>query len=311
VKRLLATALCLICLALTVTVACADGDSSAPTGSIEITDQAGRVVTLDAVPQRIVSLAPSNTEILFALGLNDSIVGVTDWCDYPPEALEKDSIGDFYPPNIEAIVAMEPDLVVAANIHKDEYVPQMESLGLKVIVLDPKTVDEVIDAIAIAGEATGTEDAASQLAEDMQARIDDVQSLVSGLSEEEIPRVFYVIWHDPLMTVGNDTLQDEVIQLAGGQNIFDDLSGYPVVDLETILDRDPQVIIVGSGHDVEQDATFQWVQNEARLRDTEAAREGMIFKIDADLVDRPGPRIVDGIEEMLELIHPELAGESQ
>ena len=310
-KRLLATALCLICLALTVTVACADGDSSAPTGSIEITDQAGRVVTLDAIPQRIVSLAPSNTEILFALGLNDSIVGVTDWCDYPPEALEKDSIGDFYPPNIEAIVAMEPDLVVAANIHKDEYVPQMESLGLKVIVLDPKTVDEVIDAIAIAGEATGTEDAASQLAEDMQARIDDVQSLVSGLSEEEIPRVFYVIWHDPLMTVGNDTLQDEVIQLAGGQNIFDDLSGYPVVDLETILDRDPQVIIVGSGHDVEQDATFQWVQNEARLRDTEAAREGMIFKIDADLVDRPGPRIVDGIEEMLELIHPELAGESQ
>ena len=310
-KRLLAIALCLICLALPVTVACATGDSSAPTGSIEITDQAGRVVTLDAIPQRIVSLAPSNTEILFALGLNDSIVGVTDWCDYPPEALEKDSIGDFYPPNIEAIVAMEPDLVVAANIHKDEYVPQMESLGLKVIVLDPKTVDEVIDAIAIAGEATGTEDAASQLAEDMQARIDDVQSLVSGLSEEEIPRVFYVIWHDPLMTVGNDTLQDEVIQLAGGQNIFDDLSGYPVVDLETILDRDPQVIIVGSGHDVEQDATFQWVQNEARLRDTEAAREGMIFKIDADLVDRPGPRIVDGIEEMLELIHPELAGESQ
>jgi len=311
VKRLLAIALCLICLALPVTVACATGDSSAPTGSIEITDQAGRVVTLDAIPQRIVSLAPSNTEILFALGLNDSIVGVTDWCDYPPEALEKDSIGDFYPPNIEAIVAMEPDLAVAANIHKDEYVPQMESLGLKVIVLDPKTVDEVIDAIAIAGEATGTEDAASQLAEDMQARIDDVQSLVSGLSEEEIPRVFYVIWHDPLMTVGNDTLQDEVIQLAGGQNIFDDLSGYPVVDLETILDRDPQVIIVGSGHDVEQDATFQWVQNEARLRDTEAAREGMIFKIDADLVDRPGPRIVDGIEEMLELIHPELAGESQ
>ena len=310
-KRLLAIALCLICLALLVTVACATGDSSAPTGSIEITDQAGRVVTLDAIPQRIVSLAPSNTEILFALGLNDSIVGVTDWCDYPLEALEKDSIGDFYPPNIEAIVAMEPDLVVAANIHKDEYVPQMESLGLKVIVLDPKTVDEVIDAIAIAGEATGTEDAASQLAEDMQARIDDVQSLVSGLSEEEIPRVFYVIWHDPLMTVGNDTLQDEVIQLAGGQNIFDDLSGYPVVDLETILDRDPQVIIVGSGHDVEQDATFQWVQNEARLRDTEAAREGMIFKIDADLVDRPGPRIVDGIEEMLELIHPELAGESQ
>jgi len=311
VKRLLAIALCLICLALLVTVACATGDSSAPTGSIEITDQAGRVVTLDAIPQRIVSLAPSNTEILFALGLNDSIVGVTDWCDYPPEALEKDSIGDFYPPNIEAIVAMEPDLVVAANIHKDEYVPQMESLGLKVIVLDPKTVDEVIDAIAIAGEATGTEDAASQLAEDMQARIDDVQSLVSGLSEEEIPRVFYVIWHDPLMTVGNDTLQDEVIQLAGGQNIFDDLSGYPVVDLETILDRDPQVIIVGSGHDVEQDATFQWVQNEARLRDTEAAREGMIFKIDADLVDRPGPRIVDGIEEMLRLIHPELAGENQ
>ena len=310
-KRLLAIALCLICLALPVTVACATGDSSAPTGSIEITDQAGRVVTLDAIPQRIVSLAPSNTEILFALGLNDSIVGVTDWCDYPPEALEKDSIGDFYPPNIEAIVAMEPDLVVAANIHKDEYVPQMESLGLKVIVLDPKTVDEVIDAIAIAGEATGTEDAASQLAEDMQARIDDVQSLVSGLSEEEIPRVFYVIWHDPLMTVGNDTLQDEVIQLAGGQNIFDDLSGYPVVDLETILDRDPQVIIVGSGHDVEQDATFQWVQNEARLRDTEAAREGMIFKIDADLVDRPGPRIVDGIEEMLRLIHPELAGENQ
>ena len=310
-KRLLAIAWCLICLALPVTVACATGDSSAPTGSIVITDQAGRVVTLDAVPQRIVSLAPSNTEILFALGLNDSIVGVSEYSDYPAEALGKDIITKFYPLDIENIVAAEPDLVVAANIHKDEYVPQMESLGLKVIVLDPKTVDEVMDAIAIAGEATGTEDAASQLIEDMQARVDAVQSLVSGLSEEEIPRVFYVIWHDPPMTVGNDTFQSEVIKLAGGQSIFDDLSGYPAVDLETILDRDPQVIVVGSGHDVEKDEVFEWAMNESRLQDTEAASENRIFKIDANLVDRPGPRIVDGIEEMLRLIHPELAGETE
>lgn len=303
--------LCLLSVALVAVVSCAPGESPAATPVIQVTDQAGRVVTLDAVPQRIVSLAPSNTEILFALGLNDSIVGVTDWCDYPQEALAKDKIGGFYPPNIEAIVALESDLVVAANIHKDEYVPQMEGLGLKVIVLDPYTVDEVMDAITIVGEATGTEDIASQLVEDMQSRINDVQSLVSGLSEEEIPRVFYVIWHDPPMTVGNDTFQSEVIKRAGGQSIFDDLTGYPAVDLETILDRDPQVIVVGSGHDVEKDEVFEWAMNETRLQNTEAAREGRIFKIDANLVDRPGPRIVDGIEEMLELIHPELAGENQ
>jgi iron complex transport system substrate-binding protein len=299
----------LLCLIILATASCAPGGSSEGPASFQVIDQLGRVVTFEKAPERIISLAPSNTELLFALGLGDKIVGVTDWCDYPSDALEKDKVGGFSTPNIETIVALEPDLIVAANIHQTEVIPQLENLGLTVLALNPQTVDEVVEAIEMAGNATGMDAAAELLVEDIESRKATVESLVSELAEEEIPRVFYIIWHDPLMTVGGNTLQSEVIGIAGGQNIFGDLSDYPTVSLETLLDRDPQVIVVGTGHGEAQSAPWQWVQSETRLDDTEATSEGRVYQIDADLMDLPGPRTIDGIEEMFRLLHPELANE--
>ena len=308
-KRLLAIALCFICLALPVTVACADGDSSTPTGSIEITDQAGRVVTLNGTPQRIISIAPANTEILFALGLGDKVVGVTKYCNYPAETQNISKVGGFSTPDIEKIVALEPDVVFAAPIHEAEVIPQLENLGLTVIALTPATIDETYDAIELVGMATGVEETTASLIEDMRSSINAVTSLVANLSDEERPNVFYIVWHDPLMTAGGDTLPGQLIELAGGNNIFANLSGYPTVSIESLLDGEPQVIIAGTGMGSGANAPLEWAQGETSLQGTDAYKEGKIFSINTDLTGRFGPRIVDAIYEMLRLIHPDLAAQ--
>ncbi len=305
--RLLAKVLGMLSLLVLVAASCAPAGASPKQSAIQITDQLGRVVKLDKVPQRIVSLAPSNTEILFALGLGDKVVGVTTYCDYPPEAKEKPKIGGFSTPDIEKIVVAAPDLVVAASIHAKTVIPQLESRGLKVLVLAPKTVDDVVQAIDLAGDATGTQASADKLVANMQSRIKRVAGLVAALPSDARPRVFYVVWQDPLMTVGADTLQGQLIEMAGGKNIFGELSGYPTVDLEAVLQRQPQVIIAGVGHGSGQDALLQWARSEPRLKDTEARQQGKVLEIDANIISRAGPRIADGLEEMLRLVHPDLA----
>jgi iron complex transport system substrate-binding protein len=297
----------LLVLVVLIITSCSSGGGSSGQSAIELTDQLGRVVKLDKMPQRIISLAPQNTEILFALGLGDKVVGVTTYCNFPPEAQEKPKIGGFSTVDVEKVVSLSPDLVVAALIHEKETISQLESHGLKVLALAPKTLSEVTQAIELVGKATGTETQARRAVEDMETRMATVARLVAGLSAEGRPRVFYVVWHDPLMTAGGDTTQSELIDLAGGRNIFDDLSKYPTVDLEALLERQPQVIIAGSGHGSAQNSPLEWAKSEPRLKNTETLIQNRVFGIDADIVSRAGPRIVDGLEEMLRLIHPELA----
>jgi len=299
--------LVLMVLVITLCSSCSSGDKSSDKPAIEITDQLGRVVKLDKVPQRIVSLAPQNTEILFALGLSDKIVGVTSYCTFPPEAQEKTIIGGFSTVDVEKVVSLSPDLVVAALIHEKEIISQLESHGLKVLALAPKTLDDVKEAIELAGKATGTEPEASRLVNGINTRMEKVAGLVTSLSAEARPRVFYVVWHDPLMTAGGDTMQSQLINFAGGKNIFDDLTYYPTVGLETLLDRQPQVIIAAVGHGSASSSPLDWAKSEPRLRNTEALIQGKVFGIDADIASRGGPRMVDALEEMFRLIHPELA----
>ena len=289
--------------------ACSTENVATNNGSIQITDQLGRTVALNGTPQRIISLAPANTEILFALGLGDKIVGVTSYCNYPSEALEKEQVGGFSTPDIEKIVALEPDVVFAAPIHEAEVIPQLENLGLTVIALTPATIDETYDVIELVGLVTGVQETAASLIEDMRSSINSVTSLVANLSDQERPNVFYIVWHDPLMTAGYDTLQGQLIELAGGNNIFDDLTSYSTVSLETVLDREPDIIIAGTSMGSGENAPLEWAQEESRLQETEALQEGMVFSINTDLTGRFGPRIVDALYEMLRLIHPELAAQ--
>jgi iron complex transport system substrate-binding protein len=301
---------CIVFLISTVTLvlaaSCVSPPESTSTSPTEVVDQLGRTVTIEEPPQRIISLAPSNSEILFALGLADRVVAITDYCNYPTEAEAKPTIGGFSTPNMEAVVALSPDLVLAASIHETKIIPQLEDRGLNVLALNPKTIDDVLEAVLLTGKVTGVAENAAELVASMQQRIKAVTERTAGLAPEQRPRVLYIVWHDPLMTAGSGTLQDELIETAGGINIARELTDYADVSLEAVIAANPGVIIAGAGHGSGADQTFQYAQAEPRLRDTEARRRDRIYAVDADLTSRPGPRIVEGLEAFARFIHPEL-----
>jgi len=285
---------------------CSPATQRTTASPMEITDQLGRTVKLDKVPQRIISLAPSNTEVLFALGLADRIVAVTDYCDYPPEAKQKPKIGGFSNPNIESIIALSPDLILAASIHEKGVIPQLEEKELTVFALTPKTMDEIQQAITLVGSITGKEKEAAALVDDMKKRIKAITDKTSGLTALRRPRAMYLVWHDPLMTAGAKTLQDELIAKAGGLNIAQGLTDYAKISLEAVIQADPEVMIAGVGHGSGEDLTFQFLNTESRLKDTAARRNNRVFGVDANQVSRPGPRAVAALEELAKFIHPEL-----
>lgn len=275
--------------------------------SIEVTDMIGRTVSLEGIPERIISLAPSNTEILFSLGLSDKIVGVTEYCDYPEAAKEKPKVAGFADADIEKILAAEPDVIfITSTMHVDELLPSLESYGMTVVVIDPRTLDEVLDSYTIIGKVTGTSAKADQIVNSMSERIKNITDKTKELTTAEKLRVFYVMWNEPLMTVGGDTRIHEVIVKAGGTNLFADTEGYPTIDLETLVEADPQVIIAGTGMGEGADAPFTFAKTESRLEDTEARKNNRIYEINTDLVGRPTERMIDGLEQMAEMIHPEL-----
>jgi len=279
-------------------------EETVPLGGV--TDQLGRTVELDGVPQRIVSLAPSNTEILFALGLGDRVVGVTEYCNYPEAAKDKAVIGGFSTVDLERVVAISPDLILATSMHEDETLPALENRGLTVFALDPATLDEVLEAIGLVGEITGKVEEAAGLVNDMKERMSAVTEKTDGLSQEQRPRVFFITWHDPLMTPGSGTRHDELIQMAGGVNIARDLTSYADISLEAVIEADPEVMIAGVGMGAGEDLPAQFIRTEPRLGSTDARQNGRIFGVDVDLAGRPGPRIVDALEEFARFIHPEL-----
>ncbi len=260
----------------------------------------------EEAPKRIISLAPSNTEILFTLGLDEKIVGVTEFCNYPEKAKEKETIGDFFNPNIEAIIDKEPDLVVATGGIQENLAIRLEALGTNIIVIDPKTVNEVIESIELIGEITGAKEEAEKIVTDMRQDLELVQGKVEGIPEDERPLVFFEIWWDPsyFMTVGPNTLINELLQLAGGQNVAGDaVDEYPIFSLETLLDRDPEVIILayhstaGPKLPGERD-TWQTIS---------AVKSGRIHRVsDEDMVMQPVPRITQALKELVEFIHPGL-----
>ncbi len=275
-----------------------------PTPPGAVVDDLGRSVNIEKIPQRIVSLAPSNTEILFALGLGEKVVGVTECCNYPPEALDKEKVGGFSTPDIEKIIALQPDLILASSIHAKEVIPALEERGLTVFALAPENLDEVLKDIEVVGKITGKEEETSELVAQMENRIKAITDITRDL--EERPRVFYITWHDPLWSVGSETHHQELIEKAGGVNIFQDITGYKTVNLETVIARDPEVIIACTGHGEAKGKPFEWAMEEPRLGVTEARKNNRIYQIDADLVSRTGPRIIEALEQFAHFIHPEI-----
>jgi ABC-type Fe3+-hydroxamate transport system, periplasmic component len=274
----------------------------APSGAT--VDDLGRTVNIEELPQRIISLSPSNTEILFALGLGERVVGVTEFCDYPPEALDKEKIGGFSTPDIERVIALQPDLILASDIHAREIIPALEERGLTVFALAPKNLNRIVKDIKMVGKITGSEKEASELVAQMENRIEAVTDKTINL--EERPRVFYLTWHDPLWSVGSGTIAQELIDKAGGMNIFHDITGNKAVNLESVIARGPQIIIACTGHGEAKGLPFKWARSEPGVRVTDAYKNDRIYQIDANIVARAGPRIVDALEWFAYFIHPDV-----
>lgn len=270
---------------------------------VTVTDGLGRKVTIKSLPKRIISLAPSNTEILFALGLDDRIIGVTDYCNYPEQAKLKPRVAGYSTPDMEKLVNLAPDLILAESIHEKTVLPALENRGFTVILLQARTVQEILDNINLIGIATGKIKTAEILVADLQNRIKAITEKTKSLTENRRIRVLYAIWYDPIWTMGGGTYADDLITLAGGRNIYSsDFEKSRVVSPESIVARNPQVILV-SGMGTSGQTIAQNLRQQPWMQTTDAIKKGHIYVIsDADLIERPGPRIVDGLEEVARII---------
>ncbi len=283
-------------------------NEAADTG-ITVIDDYGESVYIPAQPQRIISLAPSNTEILYAMSLGDRIVGVTDYCNYPNQTENIKKVGGFSTVDVEKVISLKPDLVVASQGNSEEVVNQLRALGLTVISLYPNDIEGVLHDIELIGEVTGSQEIAAELITDLQQRMDKVTKKTSTL--EEKPSAVHVVWHDPIYVSGTDTFQDIVITKAGAQNAFPDIEMWGIVGMEEFIASDPDIIIVNSGNgmgDNSEHVIYEYFMTEPRMQQLSAVQNGRIYIIDSDIIDRSGPRIVDALEIVAGMVHPELFG---
>lgn len=269
---------------------------------LTITDDLGNQVTIEAEPQRIVSMAPSHTEILYALGLGDKVVGVTEYCDYPPEAQEKPKVGGFSNIDLEQVVGLNPDLVLGTDIHAQSVGPALVERGLKVVLINPETVDDVLDKIVLVGRATGREEAAVALAGELRSRIE--ATMAKAQKAEHKPRVYWELSND-LYTAGPGSFIDDLITRAGGVNIAANAGEqWPQLNLEALILADPEVIILA---DHPYGETAEGVKARPGWADISAVKNGRIVEVlDSNLVSRPGPRVAEALEFVAKALHPEL-----
>ncbi len=265
---------------------------------ITVVDDLGRTVTLPAPAHRIVSLAPSITETLFAIGAANQIVGVTDYCNYPPEARMKQHVGGMINPNIEAIVGLHPDLIILSmegNVRDD--FTRLTGFGIPVFVSNPRTFAGIRRSIDQIGELTGHTAEAARLAGRQAARVDSIAALVHGAPI----RTLCFVSLEPIMVVGHNTFVNELLERAGAGNLAAGAAGtYPAYSREAVLSGNPEVIIVLS--DVLADARHltdlfpEW-------RNLPAVQHHRVYVVNSDLVSRPGPRAVDGLNLLFHILH--------
>jgi len=211
-------------------------------------------------------------------------------------------VGGYLDPDIEKILSLCPDLVLAGQRHINGAVPSLDKEDIPVFVVDSNNLNNIIQSVKKIGQITGKEENASNLADQMESRMKDISDRISSPAKT---RVLYIVWHDPVKTASSGTFEDEIIEKAGGVNIFHDLSGYAEVDPEAIAVRNPEVMITctGMGHGADKPA--MWAENEPVLNLTDAKKNGRIYQATGEVVTRAGPRIVDGLEMFAEFIHPE------
>jgi len=287
--------------------------ASTPTGAaatsafpVTVTDDAGRAVTFDRAPRRIISLTPGHTETLYALGVGDRVVVTDKYSDYPAENKPKATLNTYPKPNVEEIVALQPDLILVL-VEGDEFIQQMDARKIPVLKLFPKTFDDTLKDIVILGKVTGTASKAEQITTAMRERAATVTAKTKDAPKRTV--LYELDASDPTkpFVAGPSGFFGSLVPLAGGTNIFDDLkSPSGQVSAEQIIARNPDVIILGDSLLPFNPQTPAMVKARPGWAGIAAVRTSQIFPLDDSLLERPGPRLIDGLEEMARLIHPEL-----
>lgn len=267
-------------------------------------DDLNREIELFKTPQRIVSLAPTHTEILFALGLADNIVGVSDYCNYPLEAKKKQKIGGFANPDIDKILALNPDLILAFGTIQKPIVKKLEVRGQKVFWVYPHTVKDILSSFERIGEITGTDTAAKRLMKRVEEKIKSIQRKIGNIPERRRPSIFRVMGFNPPGTIGGNSFQTDVFNLAGGRNVFADVrKDFFQIDIETLIKKDPDVIII-CGENTEE--LKQQLKNQKGWNILKAVKKDKILIISCDLICRPGPRLAETIEKIAGYLYPQM-----
>ena len=270
-------------------------------------DDMGRQITLDEVPQRIVSHVPSITETLFALDLGERVVGVSDYCNYPEEARSKPSIGGYYGPSIENIIAQNPDLVLTdgEGVNQD-IIPVLEGLGVACVVIAPKDIEGILNDIELLGGITGSEKRAEEMVSEIRNRLDKIVSQVEGTPRVKVLYIYDATDLNYPWTAGPGSFADALVAMAGGENIAADTeAAWAQISIEVILSANPEVIIVDASMGTAM-VLVEELKAHPVWRETAAVKSNRIHIIDGDLVNRSGPRIAQGLEEIARSIHPEL-----
>lgn len=266
---------------------------------ITLKDGAGRDVTIKAEPKRIVSMAPSNTELVFALGRGSSMVARGEFDDYPAEVKNLPSIGGIQKVEYEKIVSLQPDLFLMIGGSDDVRNKLANDHGITVFVLDPKNFDQLYDGIKTLGVAINAQEQAEKMVADMQKSVKEIADKTSKANNK--PKVFYEVWHDPLMTAGSETWIDDLIKLAGGVNAGGDVKGWTNYSLEKLQAGNPDIILVGG------EKTATELKARKGWEGIKAVKENKVLvTIDPSLLTRPGPRLVQGLKWMAETLQPEL-----
>jgi iron complex transport system substrate-binding protein len=268
----------------------------------EVTDETGRTVQVPQPVRRIVSLVPSLTETVYALGLQDNLVGDTDYCDYPPEAQKKTKVGGIMNPSLEEIVALHPDLVLMAKgPNRIETVHSLDSLGIASYGTDPHTVDEIMTSVKKLANVLGAPEAGASVASDMRHRLEDLHQ---RLGSRAAKRVLFVVWTQPLISVGKDTFIADALRHAGAVPIVDSEQDWPQVSLEEIVRLQPEFLVFAASHSEEASREIERLDTLPGWQILEAVSNRR-YAVISEAVNRPAPRIVSAIEELARQLHPD------
>jgi len=269
----------------------------------ELTDEIGREVQIPQEVDRVVSLAPNLTEIVFALGDGNHLAGDTDFCDYPPEAVQKPHVGGPVNPSLEKIATLMPDLVLATkSINRRETVNALDHIGLPVYVTeDPHSVEEMIASVEHLGSALGIEKSAAVIAEDLRGRLSDLDHHLAGVAPR---RVLFVVWTDPLISVGRDTFIADALRRAGGRSVVETKAEWPHVSLEEIVRLQPEFLVFASAHAGDTQHDIEALRSRPGWKSLEAIQQSNVVVV-SDAINRPAPRMVAAIEHLARALHPE------